>query len=86
MVCNPPWRAFNGRYGRTLQKFGDTLKQSYPNTQAWILSSNRDALKSFGLRPQRRIKLYNGKLEARLAYFPIYEGSKKQSKTTTDAS
>ena len=87
MVCNPPYgERLTGDMEELYKSFGDTLKQSYPNTQAWILSSNRDALKSFGLRPQRRIKLYNGKLEARLAYFPIYEGSKKQSKTTTDAS
>ena len=59
------------------QKFGDTLKRSYPNTDAWMISSNFDALKHIGLRPSKKIKLFNGKLETRLYYFPIYKGTKK---------
>ena len=59
------------------QNFGDTLKQSYPNTQAWIISSNFEALKFIRLRPSRKIKLFNGKLETRLCFFPIYKGTKK---------
>ncbi|MGC6479917.1 MAG: THUMP domain-containing class I SAM-dependent RNA methyltransferase [Flavobacteriaceae bacterium] len=87
LVCNPPYgERLTGDMEALYKNFGDTLKQKYSNTNAWILSSNRDALKSFGLRPQRRIKLYNGKLEARLAYFPIYEGSKKAAKSNSNAS
>ena len=86
LVCNPPYgERLTGDMEALYRSFGDTLKQGYSNTDAWILSSNREALKSFGLRPKRRIKLYNGKLEARLAHFPIYEGSKKSSKPTTHA-
>jgi putative N6-adenine-specific DNA methylase len=34
-------------------------------------------MKYVGLRPSRKIKLFNGKLESRLLYFPIYPGTKK---------
>jgi len=79
MMFNPP-------YGERLPievdefyaKIGDTLKQSYPGTNAWMITSNLEALKHVGLRPSKKIKAFNGKLEARLVEYEMYEGSKKQ--------
>ena len=59
------------------KNIGDTLKQNYPDTEAWLLVGNLQALKSVGLRPSRRIKLFNGKLEARLVQYKLYKGTKK---------
>jgi putative N6-adenine-specific DNA methylase len=56
---------------------GSTLKHGYPGSQAWIFSANMDALKGVGLKPSRKIKLYNGKLESRLLKYELYQGSKK---------
>ena len=78
MVFNPP-------YGERLPievdefyaKIGDTLKQEYPGTNAWMITSNLEALKFVGLRPSRKVKTFNGKLEARLVLYEMYEGSKK---------
>ncbi len=78
MVFNPP-------YGERLPiemeafytKIGDTLKQSYPGTDAWLITSNLEALKHVGLKPSKKVKTFNGKLEARLVKYDIYEGSKK---------
>jgi len=39
-----------------------------------------EAIKHVGLRPSRKIKLYNAKLESRLLNYQIYEGSKKTAK------
>jgi putative N6-adenine-specific DNA methylase len=66
------------------QEFGDTLKRNYPNTNAWMISSNFEAMKFVGLRPTRKIKLFNGKLESRLCLFPIYAGTKKIHKLKKD--
>ena len=78
LLTNPPYgERLEGNINELYQNFGDTLKQSYPNTQAWIISSNFEALKFIGLRPSRKIKLFNGKLETRLCFFPIYKGTKK---------
>lgn len=63
---------------------GTTLKHGYPGCQAWLITSNMEALKSVGLRPSKRIKLYNGKLEAKLVRYDMYEGSKKASKQRRD--
>ena len=41
------------------------------------LKANLEALKFVGLKPSRKIKLFNGKLEARLVKYEMYEGSKK---------
>ncbi len=78
MVFNPP---YGERLNIDMQEFykriGDTLKQNYPNTDAWFITSNLDALKYVGLRPSRKIQLYNAKLEARLIKYEMYAGSKK---------
>lgn len=76
---------FNPPYGERLpvdvnmfyQQIGDTLKQGYPNTNAWFITSNMEGLKAVGLRPSKKIKLFNGKLESRLVKYEMYEGSKK---------
>ncbi|MGB3150954.1 MAG: class I SAM-dependent RNA methyltransferase [Maribacter sp.] len=56
---------------------GDTLKQGYPGTNAWFITSNLQALKFVGLRPSRKIKVFNSHLESRLVKYEMYEGSKK---------
>jgi len=78
MLFNPP---YGERLDIDLERFyreiGDTFKQNYPNTEAWFITANLETLKFVGLRPSRKIKLFNGKLEARLVKYEIYEGSKK---------
>ena len=84
MVFNPP-------YGERLsidmkvfyKRIGDTLKQHYAGTQAWFITSSLDAIKSVGLRPSRKIKLFNGKLESRLVKYELYSGTKKIHKLKT---
>lgn len=78
MLFNPPYgERLDIDLERFYQEIGDTFKQSYPNTEAWFITANLEALKFVGLRPSRKIKLFNGKLEARLVKYEIYEGSKK---------
>ena len=78
MVFNPP---YGERLALDEEKFygqiGDTLKQNYPDTNAWFITSNIEALKYVGLRPSRKIKVFNGKLESRLVKYEMYAGSKR---------
>lgn len=78
MVFNPP---YNERLDIHLEEFygniGDTLKKNYPGTDAWFITGNLEALKFVGLKPSRKIKLYNGSIEARLVKYEMYEGSKR---------
>lgn len=81
LVFNPPYgerlpidmKLFYGR-------IGDTLKQLYPNSDAWMISSNMEALKNVGLRATQKTKLFNGKLESRLVHYALYQGSLKTHK------
>lgn len=78
MVFNPPYgERLDIQMERFYREIGDTLKQGYPGTEAWFITANLEALKFVGLRPSKRIKLFNGKLETRFVKYEMYEGSKK---------
>ena len=76
---------FNPPYGERLnidvpefyRKIGDTLKHNYPNSTAWLITSDISALKNVGLRTSKRIPLKNGDLECRFVKYELYEGSRK---------
>lgn len=80
IVTNPPY----GERMRTeditefYKKIGDTLKSNYKGFSAWILSSNKDALKNFGLRTSKRLTLLNGSLECKFHNYKMYQGSLKK--------
>lgn len=82
IVFNPPYgeRLENLNVEEFYGNIGTTLKHGYPNTNAWLITSNMEALKSVGLRPSRKIKVFNAKLEARFVKYEMYEGSKKAKK------
>ena len=86
MVFNPPYgeRLENLNVEEFYGDIGTTLKHGYPNTNAWLITSNLEALKFVGLRPSRKIKVFNAKLEARLVKYEMYEGSKKAKKQITE--
>ena len=79
IVFNPP---YNERISISdddfYKKIGDTFKHQYPNTLAWIISSDLEVTKKVGLRPSRKIKLFNGKLECRFLQYETYEGTKNK--------
>ncbi|MCK8141096.1 THUMP domain-containing protein [Flavobacterium sp. I-SCBP12n] len=95
LVFNPP---YDERLDIHMEEFyksiGDTLKKNYPGTNAWMITANLEALKYVGLKPSRKIKLFNAGLEARLVKYEMYEGSKRtkfqvvpeDNSTTPDAS
>lgn len=75
---------FNPPYGERIktgdQAFysmvGERLKHHYPNTIAWLISTN-ECLKSIGLKPEIKIPLYNGSLSCSFREYKLYKGSKK---------
>ncbi len=86
MIMNPPYderiQLDDGiAFYRSL---GDTLKHLYSGWQAWIISSDLKALKFFGLKPSRKIPLFNGPLECRFVKFDLYEGAKDEDRRTKD--
>lgn len=78
ILFNPPYgERLDIEMERFYRELGDTMKQGYPGTNAWFITANLDALKFVGLKPSRKIKLFNGSLEGRLVKYEMYEGSKK---------
>ena len=79
IIINPP-------YGERLdpddinffyKEIGNTLKNKFQGWDAWIITSNKEALKHIGLRTSKRIKLYNGPLETRFVHYELYRGTRK---------
>lgn len=78
LISNPPYGERLETDVETLYKgIGDWFKQSLQGYDCWIISSSEHGFKSLGLRPDRRIKLYNGDLECSFRKYGIYDGSKK---------
>ncbi|CAM3853381.1 THUMP domain-containing protein [Flavobacterium branchiophilum] len=78
IVFNPP---YDERLDIHMEEFykqiGNTLKKNYPSTNAWFITGNLDALKHVGLKPSRKIKLFNASIESRLVKYEMYSGSKR---------
>ncbi len=55
---------------------GDTLKRKYAGYTAWFISSDIESIKFIGLRPSRRIPVFNGPLECRFIKFDLFAGKK----------
>ena len=84
VVINPP-------YGERLKtdvfslydEIGTTLKHKFAGSEAWIISSNEEAMKHIGLRFSRRVKLMNGELECTYNKYELFKGDRKQWKQDT---
>ncbi|MCX6281944.1 MAG: THUMP domain-containing protein [Bacteroidetes bacterium] len=55
---------------------GNVLKRKYSGYKAWVISSDLEAIKFIGLKPSRKIRIFNGPLECRFLGFDLYEGKK----------
>ncbi len=74
ILCNPPYDeririddtiAFN-------KLIGDTLKRKFKGYTAWFISSDLESIKFIGLKPSRKIVVFNGPLECRFVKFELY--------------
>jgi putative N6-adenine-specific DNA methylase len=82
LLINPP-------YGERLEEkdivnlyknIGNTLKRNFKGYEAWVISSNIEVLKLIGLKPSKKIEVYNGSLDCRFCKFEIFDGSYKDMK------
>ncbi len=79
VIINPPYggRITDDDLFSLYKSIGDQLKKKYKGFTAWVLTANKEAAKNIGLKPSRKVELYNGSLECRFLKFELYEGSKK---------
>ena len=87
VVMNPPYgeRMIKDNIDELYKSIGDTFKQKFSGYDCWVISSNMDALKKVGLRPSRKITLYNGQLECKFMKYEMYPGTKKIHKLVDGA-
>jgi putative N6-adenine-specific DNA methylase len=82
LISNPPYgkRINPDSILEMYQGIGDKLKKDFNGFDCWIISSNKEVMKFIGLRPSRKIKLFNGSEECSFRKFEVYSGSKKAKK------
>ena len=81
LVTNPPYGERLGEAEELADfypKLGDALKQRFAGWHCWLLSADANLPKRIGLRPDRKIPLYNGALECRLYGFAMVAGSARK--------
>jgi len=88
IVTNPPYGVRLGGerdLAAFYPKLGDALKGKYTGWTAWIFTADLRLPKLIGLKPSRRIPLYNGALECRLYAFGIVAGSMRRQREVQGA-
>jgi putative N6-adenine-specific DNA methylase len=88
IVTNPPYGVRVGdqqELAAFYPKLGDALKAKYAGWSAWIFTGDLRLPKLIGLKPARRIPLYNGALECRLYGFELVAGSMRRAPGATRA-
>jgi putative N6-adenine-specific DNA methylase len=81
---------FNPEYGErlgeageledTYKKMGDFLKQRCKGYTGYVFTGNLELAKKIGLKPDRRIEFFSGKIDCRLLEYALYEGSRVTGK------
>ena len=77
LIANPP---YGERLGEAEElaafypRLGDALKKNFAGWDCWLLSADTRLPKLIGLKPKRKIPLFNGPLECRLYGFDIVSG------------
>lgn len=77
VVTNPPYGVRLGKageLGELYRELGETLKRRAAGSTAWVLAEGRGLLPALGLRPARRVVLYNGPLECRFVRYDVRDG------------
>lgn len=79
IILNPPYgeRIEKQEIAQFYKEIGDKLKKDFSGFTCWIITSSMEGFKSIGLRPTRKITLFNGSLECKYLKYELYEGSKK---------
>ncbi|NDV60376.1 RNA methyltransferase [Bacteroides sp. 519] len=82
MITNPPYgerissRDLLGLY----QMIGERLKHGFTGNTAWILSYREECFDQIGLKPTKKIPLFNGSLECEYRQYDIFQGKHKEFK------
>ncbi|WP_375418961.1 class I SAM-dependent RNA methyltransferase [uncultured Hymenobacter sp.] len=80
LLSNPPYGERIGEedeMAALYKTIGDVLKTSFPGYEAYLFTGNLEAAKRVGLKPARRVPLFNGPIDCRLLKYELYAGSRR---------
>ncbi|HZV54789.1 MAG TPA: THUMP domain-containing protein [Rhodocyclaceae bacterium] len=80
LIANPPYGERLGEADELAEfypRLGHALKRNFAGWDCWLLSADTRLPKLIGLKPMRKIPLYNGPLECRLYGFRMVAGSNR---------
>ena len=79
LITNPPYgeRLDYDQIDTLYKEIGDSFKHNYPGFDCWMISSNYDAFKCVELKPNKKVKVFNGKLECDFRLYKIFKGALK---------
>jgi putative N6-adenine-specific DNA methylase len=79
ILTNPP---YGERMGDDIEEMyegiGSWLKHEMTGYTCWIISSNMEAMKRIGLKPDNKIRVFNGKLECTFRSYTVFEGKRSE--------
>ena len=87
IIMNPPYGMRleeRGELRDLYRGIGDVLKNTFTGFESWIISPNFETLKFIGLKPSKRITLFNGPIETKLMKFEVYEGTRRYGDRNSD--
>ena len=78
IVTNPPYgERIEADIESLYEEIGSWLKHKMTGSEAWIISSNNSGFNAIGLKPDKKIKVFNGDIECNFRKYSTYEGSLK---------
>lgn len=85
VLTNPPYdERMAADVSPLYENIGNWLKHDLTESKAWIISSSEEGLKSVGLKPSKKYKVFNGDLECGFRCYETYSGTKRFGESSTE--
>ena len=83
IVMNPPYgeRISTNDLLGLYQMIGERLKHAFVGNEAWVLSDREECFDQIGLKPSKKVPLFNGALECEFRKYEIFDGKYKEFKS-----
>ena len=83
IVMNPPYgeRISTNDLLGLYQMIGERLKHAFVGNEAWELSYREECFDQIGLKPSKKVPLFNGALECEFRKYEIFDGKYKEFKS-----
>ena len=80
ILINPPYgeRLKEKGLNELYAMIGERLKHQYTGSTAWILSSSIESFKHVGLKPEKKLDLFNGSLKCKYNNYKLFTGKRNE--------